>query len=129
MIRIYGLDSELAPRREAMSRVIHSCMVDVLGMPRGKRAHRFIRLQSEDFFMPEGRSQRYTVLEMALIAGREAATKKRLIKLLFERFEGELGIAPMDLEVTIFEAPAEHWGFRGMTGDEAVPKLDYEVGV
>lgn len=102
-------------------------MCDVLGLPDGKRAHRFIRLHAEDFFAPEGRSASYTVLEINLIAGRSDEAKKRLIKELFTRFERRLGIAPADLEVTLFEAPPQNWGFRGMTGDEA--QLDYRIQV
>lgn len=125
MIRIYGLDSQLAPIRQAMSNSIHACMVSELGLPEGKRAHRFLRLQADDFFMPEGRSERYTVLEINLMEGRRPETKRALIKSLFARFESELGIAPVDLEITLFDAPAHNWGFRGMVGDEA--KLDYKV--
>jgi hypothetical protein len=53
--------------------------------------------------------------------------KKKLIHLLFGRIETELDISPIDVEITIFESPAHHWGFRGMTGDEAM--LDYKVNV
>jgi hypothetical protein len=50
-----------------------------------------------------------------------------LIHLLFERIESEIGIKPVDVEITIFESPASNWGFRGITGDEA--KLNYKVDV
>jgi hypothetical protein len=46
---------------------------------------------------------------------------------LFERIESELGISPVDVEITITESPACNWGFRGITDDEA--KLSYSVKV
>ena len=53
--------------------------------------------------------------------------RKKLIRLLFNRIQQQLDIAPMDLEICIFESPACNWGFRGMHGDEV--QLNYEVKV
>ncbi len=84
-------------------------------------------MNAEDFYYPEGRSDAYTVIEISMMEGRSVEAKKRLIHLLFERIESGLDIAPVDVEVTISEAPACNWGFRGITGDEA--QLDYKVDV
>ena len=46
---------------------------------------------------------------------------------MFERLDAELGISPVDVELTIFESPPSNWGFRGMTGDEAT--LSYKIDV
>jgi len=62
-----------------------------------------------------------------MIEGRTKETKKRLIALLFEYIEKELGIQSADVEILIQEAPAYHFGFRGMSGDEML--LDYKVEV
>ncbi|WP_255857087.1 tautomerase family protein [Bacterioplanoides sp. SCSIO 12839] len=110
-----------------MSDVIHQCMMDVLGMPEGKRAHRFVPLNKDDYYYPEDRTDQYTVLEINMMEGREVNTKKALISALFKQFEEQLSISPIDLEITIKEQPAHCWGFRGITGDEA--KLNYKVDV
>ena len=39
--------------------------------------------------------------------------------------EADLGIKPVDVEITIQEQPPHCWGFRGITGDEA--KLNYSI--
>lgn len=127
MILIYGIDTQINPIKDQMSNVIHSCMMDVLGLPEGKRAHRFIPMEKEDFYYPSDRSDNYTVLEINMMAGRKKETIKALIKALFERFEAELNITPVDLEITINEQPDYCWGFRGITGDEA--KLNYKINV
>lgn len=102
-------------------------MVDALSFPDNKRAHRFIAMDKEDYFYPEGRSDAYTVIEISLMEGRSVEAKKNLIHLLFERIESELGVLPVDVEINISETPAGNWGFRGITGDEA--KLNYKVNV
>jgi 5-carboxymethyl-2-hydroxymuconate isomerase len=126
-IKFYGLSHVLAPRRKKLSDTVHACVMEALGLPAGKRAHRFIRLEPEDFLMPEGRSEAYTIIEIQLIQGRTKETKKRLVRLLFDRIAAEVGIAVNDIEITLLESAAENWGFRGLHGDEA--SLPYSVRI
>ncbi len=126
-IKIYGVRENLIPKREILSEVIHSCVMDALGMPKDKRAHRFIPIEKEDFFMPGGRTDAYTIIELSMIEGRTPETKKKLIRLLFDRIQEKVGITHMDLEICIYESAACNWGFRGMHGDEI--KLNYEINV
>jgi len=128
VIVIYGIKEQLNPIKSELSGVIHSCMMDVLGMPEDKRAHRFIPMDKGDFYYPGGRSSSYTVIEINMMAGREIETQKKLIKSLFRDIESELSISPVDIEIIIKEQPAHCWGFRGMTGDEA-NDLKYKINV
>jgi phenylpyruvate tautomerase PptA (4-oxalocrotonate tautomerase family) len=127
MIVIYGIKEKLNPLKSKLSDVIHGCMKSVLGMPDDKRAHRFIPMDKEDFYFPGGRTEAYTVIEINMMQGREPETQKALIKSLFSEITDQLGIKPVDVEITIKEQPPHCWGFRGMTGDEA--KLNYKINV
>lgn len=127
MIVIYGIKENLNPIKAKMSDVIHGCMQSVLGMPEDKRAHRFVPMDKEDFYYPDGRSDAYTVIEINMMLGRSPETQKALIKALFAELEVQLGMAPVDVEITIKEQPPYCWGFRGITGDEA--KLNYKIDV
>ena len=128
MIVVYGIKEKLNPIKANLSDVIHSCMQSVLGMPEDKRAHRFVPLDRSDFYFPGGRSDGYTVIEINLMAGRQPETQKRLIKTLFQEIESQLGIPPVDIEITIQEQQPYQWGFRGITGDEA-NDLKYKINV
>ncbi|WP_114418445.1 tautomerase family protein [Marinospirillum perlucidum] len=128
MLIIYGIQEQLNPIKARLSDLLHASMQSCLGMPEDKRAHRFIPLQAEDFYYPGGRSPAYTVIEINMMQGRTEATKKALIKDIFQRMQTELNIDPVDVEITIHEQPAHCWGFRGMTGDEA-RDLKYSVRV
>ena len=127
MIVIYGIKEKLNPIKAELSNVIHSCMQTGLGMPEDKRAQRFIPMEKDDFYYPGGRTDAYTVIEINMIQGRKQETKKALIKSLFDELEKQLGLSPIDVEITIKEQPAHCWGFRGITGDEAL--LNYKVNV
>lgn len=128
MIVIYGIKEKLNPIKSQLSDVIHSCMQSVLGLPEDKRAQRFIPLEADDFYYPDGRSQAYTVIEINMMQGRTVETQKALIKALFQNIESSIGIQPIDIEITIKEQPAHCWGFRGITGDEA-RDLKYKINV
>lgn len=127
MVVIYGIKSRLNPLKPLLSDVIHKCMQEVLGLPEGKKAQRFIPLDNEDFYYPSDRSEHYTVIEINMMEGRKKETIKKLIKSLFHEIEKEAGIIPRDVEITIKEQPPHCWGFRGLTGDEA--RLNYKVKV
>ena len=127
MILVYGIRENLNPIKERLSEVIHGCMQSVLGMPEDKKAHRFIPMDKQDLYCPGGRTDAYTIIEINMMEGRKKETQKALIKELFVQLEKQLGIRPVDVEITIKEQPAHCWGFRGITGDEAV--LNYNVKV
>lgn len=126
-VKIYGVDTELIPRKKKLSEVIHTCAMDALGLPEDKRAHRFFPIEKENFFMPGGRSDAYTIIEISMIAGRTEETKKKLVRSLFDRIKEQVGIEYADLEICIYESSACNWGFRGMHGDEV--QLDYKIEV
>jgi phenylpyruvate tautomerase PptA (4-oxalocrotonate tautomerase family) len=128
MIVVYGIKEKLNPIKSKLSDAIHGCMQSVLGMPEDKRAHRFVPLERDDFYYPGGRSDAYTVIEINMMAGRKPETQKDLIKALFLEIESQLGVAPIDVEITIKEQQPYQWGFRGITGDEA-NDLKYKVNV
>lgn len=126
-VKIFGLREHLNPIKVRLSDVIHSCVVDALQYPADKRAHRFFPLDRSDFFRPDGRTDKYTIIEFSMFEGRGVETKKQLIRLIFERLNKECGITPQDVEITIFETPKHNWGFRGLPGDEH--KLNYKVEI
>jgi hypothetical protein len=123
--KIYGRDAVLRPLRTEMSDVLHSASVDVLALPATKRFHRFFPMDEQDFPTPDGRSERYTIIELVMFAGRTVNTKKAFYQRLYRDFEQQLGIDAVDLEITVVETPRHDWGIRGQAGDELA--LSYRV--
>ncbi len=126
-VKIYALRTTLDAHRGALSAAIHESVVDALQYPRDKRFHRFIALAEEDFIFPADRSERYTIIEISIFAGRGVAVKKQLIRNIFANIERATGITPQDIEITIVETPRENWGIRGKPGDELI--LSYNVAL
>lgn len=126
-IKIYGMKSHLDAQKQAISDAIHASVVEVLGLPTDKRFHRFIGLDKSDFIYPDGRSEKYIILEISMFEGRSATVKKQLIRQLFTSLEAQADIAPNDVEITIFETPRANWGIRGLPADEL--DLNYKIDV
>jgi len=126
-VKIYGERAHLIPMRAALSDAIQGCLEDALGLPAGKRFQRFIGLDAADFVHPPDRSPAYTIIEISMFAGRSADAKRKLLELLMTRLPERAGIAPQDLEITIFETPPANWGIRGKTGDRLT--LPYRIEV
>jgi hypothetical protein len=89
---MFGLREQLDPVKRQLSDVIHSCVMEALQYPADKRAHRFFPLDRSDFYSPAGRTDRYTIIEFSMFEGRSVDAKKKLIRLLFERVQGQCGI-------------------------------------
>ncbi len=126
-VKIYGLAKTLNPMKSRLSDAIHACIVDALAFPLDKRAHRFFPLAEDDFYMPSGRSEAYLIIEIMMMTGRSVATKKKLIRQLYERLGAELAINEADIEICIIECAPENWAFRGQHGDEI--KLNYAINI
>ena len=126
-VKVYGLREHLEPVKAALSDAIHSCIVEALQFPPEKRAHRFFHMEAGDFYFPASASEKYTIIEIHMFEGRSVETKKRLIRLLFERVCEQADRKRNEVEVSISEAPKHNWGFRGHPGDEV--QLPYNVEV
>jgi phenylpyruvate tautomerase PptA (4-oxalocrotonate tautomerase family) len=126
-VKIFGIKSVLHPIRQQFSDVLHSCVVDAFRYPENKRAHRFIYLEKDDFFYPDGRSDQYTIIEISMFEGRSIEAKKKLYQLIFERMNSVLALSANDIEITLTETPMHNWGIRGKSGDDLI--LNYNVAV
>ena len=124
-VKITGFKQKLNPIRSQLSDIIHSCLQEAIGTPENKRFQRFFPLERENFYYPDDRSTRYTIIEIVMFEGRSVPAKKKLTRLLFERINQQLGIAVEDIEIVMFELPKHNWGIRGLPGDELV--LNYVV--
>ncbi len=90
-------------------------------------SERIASLRSRRKISATRRAAVMTIIEIWLFEGRSVAAKKKLYALLFERCETQIGIAPVELEITLTETPRHNWGIRGAPGD--VLGLEYKVAV
>lgn len=126
-VKVFGLKKELNKNKKKISEVIHSCIVDGLKFPLDKKFQRFFPLEESDFYFPNDRTEKYTIIELSMFEGRSVDTKKEFIRLIYKRFQEQLNISGNDIELTIFETPKSNWGIRGLPADEL--SLNYKVNL
>lgn len=75
-VKITGCAPQLNPVKNQLSDIIHSCLQDAIGTPENKRFQRFFPLEAENFYYPEDRSKRYTIIEIVMDAVGELNIKR-----------------------------------------------------
>ena len=106
---------------------IHAAMIEALKIPERDKTIRLVVHEPHRFPAPPGRDNRYTLVDIDLIAGRSLDAKKALYRAIVKNFE-PFGIPADHIKVLLRESPAEDWGVRGGVPASEVD-LGYEVNV
>jgi phenylpyruvate tautomerase PptA (4-oxalocrotonate tautomerase family) len=112
------------PREEkkALMAALHSAMQDALGTPESARQVIFVEYAPDDFEVPSGRTENFTLVEIAMFAGRSLEAKKKLYQEIVRNL-GALGIEPLDVFIVLLEPPLDNWGMRG-----GIPASEIDLG-
>lgn len=70
----------------------------------------------------DGRSERYTRIEVIGIAARSDAAKRELFAAIVDKLE-PLGVPRNEIRIVVIEAPASHWGING-----GIPASEVDLG-
>jgi phenylpyruvate tautomerase PptA (4-oxalocrotonate tautomerase family) len=65
-----------------------------------------------DWTLPQGKSDKYVLIELSVFPGRTKETKKKLFIEIVNRLEA-IGIPKEDVFILLTEQPMENWGIRG----------------
>ncbi len=95
---------------------------DALKVPEHDRQIRYVEHSPEHFHVPPGKTENYTVVEIALFAGRSLDAKRALYQAIVLNLSA-VGIAPSDIFILLHEIPLENWGIRG-----GVPASEVDLG-
>jgi phenylpyruvate tautomerase PptA (4-oxalocrotonate tautomerase family) len=104
-----GMQPEL---KRGMFDAVHEALVACFRIPDHDRTQRIIEYAREDFEIPPGRGERFTIVTIVAFAGRSVDAKRALYKSIADRFEA-LGVPRRDVFILLHEEPVENWGLRG----------------
>lgn len=91
---------------------IHEALVTCFRIPDHDRAQRLVEYAPEDFEIPPGRGESFTIVTIVAFAGRSVDAKRALYKTIADRFEA-FGFPRLDVFIVLQEVPMENWGLRG----------------
>lgn len=122
LVRLEVRKSWAAQQKKAIIEAVHSAMREALAIPEHDRQIRYVKYGQEDFEVPPGKTENYTLTEITMFAGRSLSAKKALYQALARKL-GTLGIAGTDVFIVLVEVPLENWGIRG-----GVPASEVDLG-
>ncbi len=103
---------------------VRGALSEALQAPEADPAVRLAAYPREQFSLPypHRHSDRYTLVEVTMFAGRSMDTKRRLYDAIVQRLAG-LGVPSSDVLIVLHEPPMENWAVDGGT-----PATEVDVG-
>ena len=112
----------IGERRAEVLDAVHSAVVESLKIPPDDRVLRLIEHEPANFPPPPASSEKFTVVEITMFAGRSLDAKRHLYAAIVRNL-GRFGVPPNDVNVVLHEPPLENWGVRG-----GVPASELNLG-
>ena len=111
-VRIEIVKGRTLDERQQLFQAVHDALMEAFRIPDDDRTQRIVEHEAENFEIPPGGSNRYTLIEITAFPGRSADAKRNLYRTLVQRL-GAIAIDPTDVSVVILEPTLESWGVRG----------------
>ena len=111
-VRIEIVKGRTLDERQQLFQAVHDALTEAFQIPDDDRTQRIVEHERENFEIPPGSSNRFTLIEITAFPGRSANAKRNLYRTLVQRL-GEIAIDPTDVSVVILEPMLESWGVRG----------------
>jgi len=91
---------------------VHGALMSAFKIPDRDRGQRLLEYGPDDFEIPPGRGQRFTIVSIEAFAGRSTDAKRALYREIATRFDA-IGVPKADVFIVLKEIPTENWGLRG----------------
>ncbi len=119
MVKIEIVKGHSAEYKAAFLQAVHDALVNSLQVPDSDRIQRLYEVEPELFARDAKKTDKFSIIEIALFPGRSAELKEKAIKEMYRLLGERLQIAPSDIFILINDPPLDNWGQRG----EQVSKL------
>lgn len=124
LARIEILRGRSPQEKDGILSAVRAALSEALQAPADDPVVRLAEYPREEFLVPypERHSDRYTLVEITMFAGRSMRTKRRLYAAIVDRL-GRLDVPANDVLIVLHEPPMESWGVDGGT-----PASEVDVG-
>jgi phenylpyruvate tautomerase PptA (4-oxalocrotonate tautomerase family) len=121
------LEGRSTDEKRALMEAVQGAIAATLKLPPYDRNLRLSVHGRDEWLLPEGTSERYVLVEIALFEGRTPETKGQLYATVVEALDG-VGVPKNEVFLRIIEQPRENFGIRGGQRADLV-LLGYDVKV
>ena len=113
LVRIEIIKGKSIEYKKEMLGAIHTALMNAIQIEDWDRFQRLYEIEDELFERSEGKTDKFTMIEITMFPGRTKEQKARIyeeiVKELYERLE----IQATDIFIVINEPPNENWGLAG----------------
>jgi phenylpyruvate tautomerase PptA (4-oxalocrotonate tautomerase family) len=121
------LKGRTSAEKRALMEAVQGAIARTLALPEHDRNLRLHEHGQDEWMLPPGAGERYTLVEIALFEGRTPETKGALFANIVQALEG-IGVPRGDVFIRVVDQPRENFGIRGGQRADLV-LLGYEVKV
>ena len=113
LIRVDIVKGKSPEYKKILLDCLHEGMMETLGIEDWDRFQRIIEIDKENFEIPSGKTENFTIIEITMFQGRSKEQKRALIEIITKKLGERLEISPTDVFIIINEPPNENWGLGG----------------
>ena len=113
LVRVEIVKGKSHEYKKTLLDCIHEALVETLCIEDWDRFQRIIETDKEDFEIPSGKTENFTIIEITMFQGRSKEQKRALIEIITKKLGERLEIIPTDVFIIINEPPNENWGLGG----------------
>ncbi len=122
VVKISMIEGRTQEEKHAIMNAVHSALIKSFKIPEYEKNIRIEEYKMENYILPPGKSEKYTMVEITAFAGRSMDAKRLLYKSIVDNLKA-LGIDAMDIFIIVYEEPLENWGIRC-----GIPACDLDLG-
>ena len=124
LARIEVLEGRSSGEKKSLLEAVRAALSEALQAPPDDPTVRLAEYPIEHFLLPypDRHSDRYTLVEVTMFAGRSLDTKHRLYGAIVQRL-ATVGVPSDDVLIVLHEPPMENWAVNGAT-----PASEVDVG-
>jgi phenylpyruvate tautomerase PptA (4-oxalocrotonate tautomerase family) len=124
LARIEMLEGRTPEQKQRIVDAVRASLSEALRVPPDDPTVRLVEYPREHFSLPypDRHSDRYTLIEVTMFAGRSMDTKRRLYRAIVHRL-ASLDVPASDVLIVLHEPPMENWAVNG-----GVPASEVDAG-
>ena len=113
LVRIEIIKGKSAEYKKAVLDSVHAGLVEALGIEDWDRFQRLYELDDACFERGDGKTDRFTMIEITMFPGRTKEQKARIFECITAELVRAPGIEAPDVFIVLQGPPDENWGFAG----------------
>ncbi len=113
LVRIEVVKGKTVEYKKQMMEGVHVALMNAIQIEDWDRFQRLYEIEDEFFERSEGKTDKFTMIEITMFQGRTKEQKAKLYEEIVKELYERLQIQATDIFIVLNEPPNENWGLAG----------------